>query len=123
VLSAERLLEHATTYPGIFSPNAHPALAVRKICRGLTPLQAAEYVATAFAPTTADFDSLSQELEVHRSLYESTIGKIRTMSPHIVADYRGGDALLVWILASTLRLARPGEPLSLKFNQPQYVPS
>ena len=74
VLSAERLLEHATTYPGIFSRNA---LAARKIGRGLTTLQAAEYVATAFAPTTVDFDSLSQELEVHRSLYEATIGPIR----------------------------------------------
>ena len=74
VLSAERLLQHATTYPGIFS---RTSLAARKVGRGLTESQAAEYAAEAFAPLATDFNTLADEHEIHRELYENTIGPIR----------------------------------------------
>jgi hypothetical protein len=74
VLSAERLLQHATTYPGIFS---RTSLAERKVGRGLTQQQAVQYAADSFAPQAADFDTLSDQLEIHRELYQNTIGPIR----------------------------------------------
>jgi len=65
VLSADRLIRHVATYPGIFS---RAALAARK-----TP----EYAADKFEPRAADFTPLQDALDQHTSLYESTIGPIR----------------------------------------------
>ena len=65
VLSADRLVKHVTTYPGIFS---RAALATRK-----GPI----YTVDAFEPRAVDFKPLQDALDEHTSLYESTIGPIR----------------------------------------------
>jgi hypothetical protein len=65
VLSADRLLKHVTTYPGIFS---RAAMSARK---------GPEYAADKFEPKAADFKPLQDALEAHTALYESTIGPIR----------------------------------------------
>jgi hypothetical protein len=59
---------------GIFS---RTSLAARKVGRGLTESQAAEHAAEAFAPLATDFNTLGDEFEIHRELYENTIGPIR----------------------------------------------
>lgn len=65
VLSADKLVKHVTTYPGIFS---RVALAARK---------GSSYAANAFEPRAADFTPLQEALDQYTGLYESTIGPIR----------------------------------------------
>jgi hypothetical protein len=65
VLSAEHLMRHVATYPGIFS---RASLAARK---------GAEFAASAFEPRAADLQPMRDALDHHTVLYESTVGPIR----------------------------------------------
>jgi hypothetical protein len=65
VLSAEHLVRHVTTYPGIFSR------------ANLTARKGAEFAASAFEPRAADFQPMRDALDHHTALYDSTVGPIR----------------------------------------------
>lgn len=65
VLSAEHLVRHVTTYPGIFGR------------ANLTARKGTDFAASAFEPRAADFQKVRDALDFHTALYESTVGPIR----------------------------------------------
>ena len=88
-----RLMKTATAGGAIFT---REALAARKRAAGLSADDADRYVRDAFEPSKDDFESLCEQIEENRKIYNARYRKVRNkvFAHNVVADLAGANSLL-----------------------------
>jgi hypothetical protein len=88
-----RLMATATNRIALFS---REALAARKRAAGLSADDADRYVHDAFEPSKDDFESLGEQIEENRKLYNARYREVRNkvFAHNVVADLAGANSLL-----------------------------
>ena len=89
----DRLMAAATKRIALFS---REALAARKQAAGLSADDADRFVHDAFEPSKDDFESLREQIEENRKIYNARYREVRNkvFAHNVVADLGGANSLL-----------------------------